>query len=255
MFLPEDYKSPSSSSQDNYMKLMDEENKFRILSSPIIGWEDWKGKKPVRYKNNAKPDKPFEESKPIKHFWAFIVWNYHEERIQILHVTQATIYKKIESLAKDADWGAPFFYDIKIFKSGKDKETKYDVSPCPHKDVHDFIVQEFKAKPIKLDALFEGSDPFAPTNSPTPGVFSRDDASRKPAKSFDDRYITLDQAQQIKDLIFQDVSSDEALSKILLGAAAASLEALPVDKFTKVIDWMKKRLAEQKLQADNECPF
>lgn len=101
-FLPENYTTPKTS--NSYMKLQDGENKFRILSSPIIGWEDWLDKKPVRFRFNEKPNKSIDPKKPLRHFWAFIVWNYMEEKIQILQVTQATIRNCIEALCKDTDW-------------------------------------------------------------------------------------------------------------------------------------------------------
>ena len=86
-FLPQDYTSPKSF--NNYMKLQEGENKIRILSRPIIGWEDWLNNKPIRFRMSEKPAKPVDAKKPIKHFWAFVVWNYAEEQIQILHLTQA----------------------------------------------------------------------------------------------------------------------------------------------------------------------
>ena len=159
MFLPEDYQSPESVSF--YMKLQEGENKIRILSSPVFGWEDWHDKKPVRYKFNEKPLKPFDATKPVKHFWAFIVFNYTEEEIQILSLTQSTVRKQIEALSKDADWGSPFEYDLKIIKTGKDKETKYNVNPLPHKPVHEYIINQFHDRPCNLEALFTGEDPFS----------------------------------------------------------------------------------------------
>lgn len=158
MFLPEDYESPASS--NNYMKFQDGENKFRILSKPVIGWLDWQDKKPVRYRMDEKPTKSFDPSKPLKHFWAMIVWNHQEEKVQILEITQATIRKNVEALCKDSDWGAPFDYDIKITKKGEGKETSYMVTPLPKKAVHDYIRNCFFDKRINLENLFEGTDPF-----------------------------------------------------------------------------------------------
>lgn len=117
-FLPEGYEAPASNA--NYMKLLDGENKIRILSKPIVGWLDWKDKKPLRFRMNAKPEKPVDPAKPIKHFWAFLVWNYAESHVQVLELTQATIQKAIADLSKDDDWGPPFGYDIKITRKGKD---------------------------------------------------------------------------------------------------------------------------------------
>ncbi len=116
------------------MKLQDGENKIRILSKPIVGWLDWKDKKPYRFAMKSKPEKPMDKN-PIKHFWAFIVWNYNDQAIQILEVTQQTIQAAIGNLSKDEDWGAPFEYDLKITKKGKDLETKYGITPSPKKSL------------------------------------------------------------------------------------------------------------------------
>src|SRR5690606_20654859 len=89
-FLPEGYEAPQGTG--NYMKLQSGENKFRILSKPIIGWLDWKDNKPYRFRIKERPEKPMGD-KPVRHFWAFIVWNYNAEAVQILEITQATIQK------------------------------------------------------------------------------------------------------------------------------------------------------------------
>jgi hypothetical protein len=180
-FLPTNYTTPKSS--NSYMKLQDGDNKFRILSQPIIGWEDWDDKKPVRFRFNEKPLKPIDPKKPVKHFWAFIVWNYMEEKIQILQVTQATIRNCIESLCKDQDWGAPYFYDIKILKKGEGKDTAYMVNPLPHKPVDPAIKKAFYEKRCNLDALFEGLDPFAEWDTFTDGIFDQPGATGSISKT------------------------------------------------------------------------
>jgi len=158
-FLPENYQAPKPTSF--YMKLQEGENRIRILSKPIVGWLDWKDKKPVRYRMEKKPAQPFNKDLPLKHFWAFIVFNYAAEEIQVLEITQATIRKTIESLCNDKDWGVPFNYDIKIVKTGEGKDTEYAVNPVPHKPVDPYIVKCFKDRPCALDALFHGADPFS----------------------------------------------------------------------------------------------
>lgn len=177
-FLPVDYEAPKAAG--DYMKLQEGENRIRILSSPVIGWEDWTAdKKPVRYRFNDKPRAPLDPMSPIKHFWAFIVWNYQENRIQILNVTQSTVRGPIQTLCADKDWGAPYFYDIKIIKKKEGDRTVYQVVSLPHKPVADHIKAAFHAKPINLQALFTGEDPFAPCENPTPGVFDQPPAARE----------------------------------------------------------------------------
>ena len=158
-FLPPSYEAPRSAS--GYMKLEDGENRIRILTAPILGWEDWKEKKPLRYRFDDKPDKPIDATKPIKHFWAFVVWNYKTQLIQVLEITQASIRKRIQALCEDDEWGMPYSYDIKIVKSGEAVDTEYSVNPTPHKQVDPAIIIAFKDKAINLEALFENGDPFA----------------------------------------------------------------------------------------------
>lgn len=165
-FLPDGYSVPSAT--DKYMKLKPGENKFRILSAPILGWEYWidtpeGGRKPLR-----KPlDKPFnqdeaDDPEKIKQFWAMVVWNYQEKKIQILEVTQRGIQKNLETLSRDEDWGSPVQkYDLVITRAGEDLNTKYEVFPKPAKALDTVILNEYKEMNINLNALYAGEDPFA----------------------------------------------------------------------------------------------
>lgn len=169
VFLPEDYISPRSNG--SYTKLITGVNKIRILSAPVVGWEDWEDKRPVRYKMEDKPETWVDPKKPGKHFWSLIIWNYKEEAIQILHITQGSIRKAIEELSKDTDWGMPFFYDIKITREGEGLKTTYTVNPSPHRHVDAAIQKAFDETPCRLEALFDSQDPFALWQDYTSGVF------------------------------------------------------------------------------------
>ena len=142
-FLPQDYVPPSAEGRD-YPKLQDGENKIRILSQPIIGWVRLGNNKPMRFPFDEKPPHSVDPLKPIKHFWAFVVWNYTLEAIQILEIAQATVRSALEILCRDEDWGEPYFYDIKILKSGQGKDTVYTVNPMPKETGGSILV-----KPIK----------------------------------------------------------------------------------------------------------
>lgn len=161
-FLPSDYKIPQSGG--NYTKLNKGDNVIRILTSPIIGWEDWTEidgkKKPIRFRMNEKPGAPINKLRPIKHFWAMVVWDYNAKAIQIFQITQSSIQKAIKALVEDEDWGKPFDYDIKITKEGEDLETRYIINPKPKKAVSKEIMAEFDKTEINLDALFTGENPF-----------------------------------------------------------------------------------------------
>lgn len=164
--LPNNYKLPSKT--DSYMKLQDGENKFRVLSAPIVGWKWWieegETKKPYRISlNEDKPDSIPEDK--IKHFWAMPVWNYQEERVQILELTQKGLQKAINQLDDDPDWGSFTEYDLVITKTGTKLDTKYQVSPKPSKPVDPGIKQLFDDMKIDLTALYRGEDPFKSNNA------------------------------------------------------------------------------------------
>jgi len=163
-FLPQDYETPNSGG--NYMKFETGENRFRILSKPIIGWQDWKDKKPYRFRMNEKPEKPFDPTKAIKHFWAMIVWNCTKSKIEVLEITQVSVQSAISNLYKDADWGAPFGYDIKVTKTGSGLDTEYATNPVPHKATPQEAIDAFMSTPIDLEKLFDGENPFDTKKTP-----------------------------------------------------------------------------------------
>jgi len=261
MFLPKDYKAPKSSNY--YAKLMEGENKFRILSQPILGWEDWVEKKPMRYRMDAKPLKSHDPKKPMRHFWSMIVWNYNEELIQILHITQASIRNSIEALCNDNDWGAPYFYDLKIIKSGDGMDTEYMINPLPHKPLGEHIQAQFMDKPCNLEALYDGADPFSTEwSSFTPGVFSKEATTNLLPKSTNlvvekksADTITAEQAKELA-VIIKYCQSDyqEELWKTLRGLSVTAIDQVPKELFPRILAAAtKKRDEYQKMIA--EIPF
>lgn len=96
-----------------------------------------------------------------------VVWNPTTESVQILEITQSTIQKAIQTLTKDADWGAPFNYDIKVNKKGQKTDTEYQVNPAPKKPLGDAVYKVIREKKVCLNALFTGADPFNSNDTPT----------------------------------------------------------------------------------------
>jgi len=257
-FLPEAYQAPRTGGQ--YMKIQKGENKIRILSKPILGWEDWTiDKKPVRFEYDKKPQAPIASDKPIKHFWAMIVWNYAEEKIQILQITQSGIRKGIESLCNDSDWGVPYFYDIKIIKTGGEdpKSIKYQVNPLPHKPIAPHIEQAFKDSPCYLEALFANEDPFSSHwGKKTPGIFGE----KMVVPSNPIKIIISDaQVKELEDLFAKcDPEYVKSVKKTLEMAPlnVQNITQIPVEIFEKIkvaaikkisqsdnsnnVDWIKK---------------
>ncbi len=191
-FLPKNYEVPQSPS--NYMKLVEGENTFRILSSAIIGWEYWTTEnKPVRAKENWT-EKPTNikinknGNWTTKHFWAFCVYSHKEGTVQILELTQKTIQSAIKALVKNEKWGDVKGFDITITRIGEGLDTEYSVMPNPHSSLNPTVQKEYEDMNIKLEALFSGDDPFsnettsqAPTTPTAPPTAPTGTYDRKPS--------------------------------------------------------------------------
>jgi len=158
-FLPDNYEKPVS--QSNFMRLEQGENRFRILSSAIVGWIDWKreGEKntPVRTKDR-QPN--LNTDRQSRHFWAFVVWDYRDHKVKILEITQTTIQDAIYSLHANQDWGDPKNYDLIVKKTGEKMETVYNVIPVPPKKADQRIFDEYSKTKIDLNKLYSGENPF-----------------------------------------------------------------------------------------------
>lgn len=163
-FLPKNEEIPSG--LDKYMKLEQGENKFRVLGSPVIGYEGWKtqedgSKRPVRVPKGETMDIDLvDDPEEIKYFWALPVWNYKTEKIQILMLTQKTILRTILGLSRSKDWGSPLGYDIAVIREGEGMKTEYNVIPSPHKELDKKIEKTWKETKINLELLFENKDPW-----------------------------------------------------------------------------------------------
>lgn len=164
-FFPEaDYKLPETS---NYMKFKEGENNFRVLSSAVVGYEYWSvDNKPVRSKE-APDETPFDIKREkdgscrINHFWAFVVYNYEAQKIQILEITQKGIMQYIQGLVKNPRWGNPKGYDLCVTRTGAGFDTEYTTTAIPHSEIDPEITKRYEAMSIDLQALFKGEDPFS----------------------------------------------------------------------------------------------
>lgn len=155
-FLPTDYTAPTK--QSNYFKLQDGENRIRIMSPAITGYQDREDRKPI----NTPDRKPsIDPTKPAKHFWAMIVWNYATNSFQCRQVTQGSIREQIENYNNDEDFGNPRGYDLKIKRTGKDLETKYSVTPWKVVPVDKAIQAKFESLDYELENLFVNGDVIA----------------------------------------------------------------------------------------------
>ena len=138
-FLPKDYTAPEV--QSNYMTLEEGVNSFRVLSPAIVGYEWWveqgaEGRRPVRVRTlDEIPDEVREATdsrQRAKHFWAFTVYNYKSQTIQILELKQKTVMRAIEAFVKNPKWGDPQGYDLQIEKvrtGSQERDVEYNVIP------------------------------------------------------------------------------------------------------------------------------
>lgn len=176
-FLPTDYEVPVV--DGNYMKFRDKENRFRILSPAIRGWEIWVDKRPKRFREDenipvevaesADIDERTGEPKRPRHFMAFVVWNYNakpDAKIQILEITQKKIKTSINSLNSSKAWGNPIGnkgYDILVTKTKTGPQSinvEYSVLPSPKTKLTKEIKEAFEKSSVNLEALYSGEDPF-----------------------------------------------------------------------------------------------
>jgi hypothetical protein len=177
-FLPEGYQTPEV--QSNYMTLEDGVNSFRILSSAIVGYEWWveqgeEGRRPQRVRTADEVPEAVKNAsdsrQKARHFWAFTVYNYKTKTIQILALKQQTVMRAIEAFVKNPKWGNPKNYDLiieKVKTGSRDRDVEYNVIPEPPSQLDEGIVELAKSVPVRLEALYEGGDPFAEAEEDEP---------------------------------------------------------------------------------------
>lgn len=168
--LPTDYKLTESNAW-NYFKITEDPQEFRILTSPILGYEyfavDGDTARPVRQKEpfDGIPSDSRDWNAP-KEFRAFVVWNHTASKLQVMEITQQSIKKEILKYVKDSEnWGDPKRYDLRIWKTGKGKETRYTLTALPKskfesEELYKAAIED--ATKINLPALYEWADPFKP---------------------------------------------------------------------------------------------
>lgn len=165
-FLPPDYKLPKRPS--SYMSLETGDNKFRVLSEAVMGYELWVNKKAVRRSQDnfsieerlgADIDVYTKSLKVPQYFWAFAVWNYTEKRVQVLQISKKTIFEAFMGIL--TAWGDPKEYDITITKKGEKKDTTYLVLPNKPEKLAEEIQQVTREIMFNPESFLEGKEPFS----------------------------------------------------------------------------------------------
>jgi hypothetical protein len=169
-FLPDGYVTPET--ERRYMEFEEGQNTFRILSSAIVGYEWWMdtddgGRVPRRVRTAGEVPEDvrnaLETQNKAKHFWAFTVYNYDAQAIQVLEIKQQTIMRAIEALLNNPKWGNPQGYDLTVEKvktGSRDLDVEYHVIPEPPSPLDEGIAELANHVPVRLEALYDGQDPF-----------------------------------------------------------------------------------------------
>lgn len=159
-FIPENYEVPKSGG--GFTKFETGDNRFRVLSSPLLMWLEWKDGKPSRHKFDPdnKPAAGDGQKDSVKHAWGLIVWNYKTEKIEVMELDKQEIIASLANHAKDADWGHPKKYDIVVNKTGEGMKTEYKFVAKPHSEPKQEIVDAYIANPIDLSKLLTNDNPF-----------------------------------------------------------------------------------------------
>jgi hypothetical protein len=173
-FLPKGYATPES--EQRYMVLEEGQNTFRILSPAIVGYEWWEDtgngdRVPRRVRTEEEVPSQVRNAgsslDQAKHFWAFTVYNYDSQSIQVLELKQKSIMRAIEAYTKNPKWGNPQQYDLTIEKvktGSRERDVEYHVIPEPPSPLDEGIAELAKMAPVRLEALYDGVDPFAVTD-------------------------------------------------------------------------------------------
>lgn len=167
MSLPFDQSyTPPIAGNKGYFKPTDENTKIRIMKQWIT-WhmtrdKTWERPRPIRSREvNDEIFKYYHpKDNPIKHFRAFIVYDFTDKTLKIREITQKSIQDAITSLCGQEDRGNMLEYSINVYKKGKDMETRYFVTPCPDKWPSKEADEMMKDCKINLEALYSWEDPF-----------------------------------------------------------------------------------------------
>lgn len=159
-FYPNDFAMKEQVS--DYMKIVEGDQKIRILMKPIIGYETWSEEnKPQRFSRFEQAVNSNSRDGKVKEFHAFIVWNYELGMIQLLNITQRGIQEWIYNQTLDEDWSDPTSYDIIIKRTGKGmNDTTYSMVAKMPKPMDQSISEALKAVKINWDEYFSGGHPI-----------------------------------------------------------------------------------------------
>lgn len=157
-FLPAGYELPKPESK--FVTLEEGQNRLRILTPAAIGWEAWIDGEAQRLPGQENPfdiDEVDEGDygKKLYHFWAFVVWNFDTNKIQLWQVSQRGILTGLYDLLQAEEWGDPREYNIIVIKTVNKRKTEYKVQAVPPKPLTENIKAALAASNLSTDDLFK----------------------------------------------------------------------------------------------------
>lgn len=179
-----------SSSSGNYLNpsSVSEGDKLRITflgDDSLAGWQCWAtkndgGRIPLRFASEPSPaeiasraDEEGATADPAdcKAFYAFAVWNYDQECVQVFQFHQQGIAAPIiEALSDEEIEAEPTAYDFIIKATGTGIDKRYSVTTMPGKRRQapintkiDTAWTEVTSNGFDLKALLMGGNPFEPS--------------------------------------------------------------------------------------------
>jgi hypothetical protein len=162
-FLQEGYEVPTSGG--GFTKMENGENRFRILSSPLLLWVEWRDGKPFRHAYtgpDSRPAKGDGAKDSVKHAWGLKVWNYGTKKIEVFELDKQDIIGSLTSYAKNPKWGHPKQYDVVITKTGSGMDTEYSLVVEPKEEPTQEVYDAYTETPIDLSKLLTNESPFMP---------------------------------------------------------------------------------------------
>jgi hypothetical protein len=85
----------------------------------------------------------------------------------VLKLKQKSIQRALEAYTKNPKWGNPMGYDLtfeKVKTGSRERDVVYHVIPEPPTPLDEGIAELAKHIPVRLEALYDGEDPFAVTD-------------------------------------------------------------------------------------------
>lgn len=103
---------------------------------------------------------------PVKFAIALPVFNYDQQEVQVLNLTQKSIIRELDGISQTEDYDDITATDFTLGKEGSGLNTEYKLLPVPRKKGADTVIAaawtEAQAAGFDLNRLLTGGNPFKP---------------------------------------------------------------------------------------------